>query len=39
MVNALKSGFKPVDIEELRGAKSHQLIQTDQPVEALGLEL
>jgi hypothetical protein len=38
-VDALKSRFKPVDIEELRGAEFHQLIQKDQSVEALGLEL
>ena len=38
-VDALGSRFKPVDIEELRGMEFHQLIQTDQSVEALGLEL
>ena len=38
-VEALRSRFKPVDIEELRGMEFHQLIQTDQSVEALGLAL
>ena len=38
-VEALKSRFKPVDIEELRGMDFHQLVQTNQSVEQLGLEL
>ena len=37
-VEALRSRFKPVDIEELRGMEFHQLVQKDQSVEALGLE-
>ena len=38
-VSALKSWFKPVDIEELRGMEFHQLVQRDQSVEQLGLEM
>ena len=38
-VSALKSRFKPVDIEELRGMEFHELKQTKQSVEQLGLEL
>ena len=38
-VEALKKRFKPVDIEELRGMDFHQLVQTKQSVEQLGLEL
>ena len=38
-VETLRSKFKPVDIEELRGAEFHQLMQKDQSVEELGLEL
>ena len=38
-VEALKSRFKPVDIEELRGMEFHQLVQKTQSVEELGIEL
>ena len=38
LVTALKTRFKPVDIEELRGLELHQLMQTDQTVEKLGLQ-
>ena len=38
-VDALKSRFKPVDIEELRGMEFHQLVQNKQSIEELGLEL
>ena len=38
-VAALKSRFKPVDIEELRGLEFHQLMQTEESVEKLGLQL
>lgn len=36
-VAALRDRFKPVDIEELRGLEFHQLTQTDESVEKLGL--
>ena len=39
LVKALKARFKPVDIEELRGLEFHQLMQTDESVEKLGLQL
>ena len=35
----LKGRFKPVDIEELRGLKFHQLMQAEESVEKLGLQL
>lgn len=38
-VSALRSKFKPVDIEELRGVEFHQLVQKNQSVEQLGLQL
>ena len=38
-VAALRDRFKPVDIEELRGLEFHQLTQTDESVEQLGLRL
>ena len=38
-VNAPRSRFKPVDIEELRGMEFHELKQTKQSVEQLSLEL
>ena len=38
-MDALKSRFKPVDIEELRGIKFHQLVQKHQSVEKLSIEL
>jgi hypothetical protein len=38
-VAALKSRFKPVDIEELRGMEFHQLMQGEESVEKLGLQL
>jgi len=38
-VAALNARFKPVDIEELRGLEFHQLTQTDESVEKLGLQL
>ena len=38
-VSALKSRFKPVDIEELRGMEFHQLVQREQSVEQLRLEM
>ena len=39
LVAALRARFKPVDIEELRGLELHQLMQTTQSVEKLGLQL
>lgn len=39
LVTALKGRFKPVDIEELRGLEFHQLMQTDETIEKLGLQL
>ena len=38
-VSALRSKFKPVDIEELRGMEFHQLVQKSLSVEQLGLQL
>ena len=38
-VSVLRSKFKPVDIEELRGTEFHQLVQKGQSVEQLGLQL
>ena len=38
-VAALQDRFKPVDIEELRGLEFHQLMQTEESVERLGLQL
>ena len=38
-VEALKKRFKPVDREDLRGMDFHQLVQTKQSVEQLGLKL
>ena len=38
-VAALRDRFKPVDIEELRGLEFHQLMQTEESVERLGLQL
>ena len=38
-VDALKTRFKPVDIEELRGMEFHQLFQKNQSIEELGIEL
>ena len=38
-VSALRSKFKPVDIEELRRVEFHQLVQKNQSVEQLGLQL
>ena len=38
-VSALKSKFKPIYMEELRGMEFHQLVQKGQSVEQLGLEL
>ncbi|ETX01158.1 MAG: hypothetical protein ETSY2_37740 [Candidatus Entotheonella gemina] len=38
-VSALKSKFKPIDIEELRGMEFHQVVQKGQSIEQLGLEL
>ena len=39
LVAALRARFKPVDIGELRGLEFHQLMQTPQSVEKLGLQL
>ena len=39
LVEALKARFKPVDIEKLWGLQFHQLMQTNQSVEKLGLQL
>ena len=39
LVTAMKTRFKPVDIEELRGLEFHQLMQSDESVEKLGLQL
>ena len=38
-VAALKSRFKPVDIEELRGMEFHQVMQGEESIEKLGLQL
>ena len=38
-MSALRSKFKPVDMEELRGMEFHQLIQKTQSVEQLELQL
>ena len=38
-VSVLKSHFKSVDIEELRGMEFHHLVQRNQSVEQLGLEI
>ena len=39
LLAALRARFKPIDIEELRGLEFHQLTQTTQSVEKLGLQL
>ena len=39
LVDALKSRFKPVDIEELRGMEFHGLVQDKLSVEELGIKL
>ena len=39
LVAALRARFKPVDIDELLGLEFHQLMQTTQSVEKLGLQL
>lgn len=36
---ALKSRFKPVDIEGLRGLEFHHKMQEDESIEELGMEL
>ena len=36
-VSVLRSKFKPVDIEELRGMEFHQLVQKSQSVEVIGI--
>ena len=38
-IDALKKGFRPVDMEELWGMEFHQRIQGDETVEQLGLDL
>ena len=39
IIDTLRSRFKAVDIEELRGMEFHHRVQKDESIEALGLEL
>ena len=38
VVTTLRKRFKPLDIEELRGLEFHDLMQTKETVQQLGIE-